>query len=367
MHKLGQLFIKESFLVPLVAIVFGLLTGAVAMLAGGFDPLLAYQSLLNKVFGNRYNFGETIRQITPLIFTGLSVAFAFRTGLFNIGVEGQFIMGMAASVFVGVTVDMPFYLHAPLSLLAGALAGGLWGAIAGWLKAVRGVHEVITTIMLNWTGLYFSNYILNAFLVPEGAQQSELIRESASISIVWLSELFDNARMHGGTLLALLAAVVYYILLWKTKSGFELRSVGLNPHASEYAGMNVKKNIVKAMWIGGAFAGLGGACEVLGVFQYHTIMSAMTGYGFDGIAVALIGGNTAFGVVLGAILFGVLNYGASGMNFGAGVPVELVRVVIAAVIFFVAAHGIVKFFLKPVLKRKKERGAVADGSVANHQ
>ncbi|WP_126426512.1 ABC transporter permease [Brevibacillus marinus] len=354
MHRLGRMFLKESFLVPLVAILLGLLTGAIAMLAGGFDPLLAYQSLLKKVFGSLYNFGETIRQITPLIFTGLSVAFAFRTGLFNIGVEGQFIMGMAASVLVGVTVDLPVYLHVPLSLFAGALAGGLWGAIAGWLKAVRGVHEVITTIMLNWTGLYFSNYILNAFLVPEGAQQSEPIKESASISIVWLSELFDNARMHWGTLLALLAAVVFYIVLWKTKAGFELRSVGFNPHASEYAGMNVKRNIINAMLIGGAFAGLGGACEVLGVFHYHTIMSAMTGYGFDGIAVALIGGNTASGVVLGAILLGALNHGASGMNFGAGVPVELVRVVIAAVIFFVAAHGIVKLLRRPVVAKQKE-------------
>ncbi|UFJ42192.1 ABC transporter permease [Brevibacillus humidisoli] len=354
MNKLGQIFIKESFLVPVVAIILGLLTGAIAMLAGGFDPLLAYQSLLNKVFGNLYNFGETIRQITPLIFTGLSVAFAFRTGLFNIGAEGQFIMGMIASVFVGITVDLPFYLHAPLCLLAGALAGGLWGAIAGYLKAFRGVHEVITTIMLNWTALYFSNYILNAFLVPKGEQRSEDIKESAYISVQWLSEMFDNARLHWGTLLALVAAVVFYILLWKTKTGFELRAVGFNPHASEYAGMNVNKNVINAMLIGGVFAGLGGACEVLGVFHYQAILSAMPGYGFDGIAVALIGGNTAVGVVLGAILFGVLTYGASGMNFGAGVPVELIRVVIASVIFFVAAHGIVKYILKPVISKKKE-------------
>ncbi|MFM1650882.1 ABC transporter permease [Brevibacillus sp. B_LB10_24] len=354
MNKVAQIFIKESFLVPVVAILLGLIVGAIAMLAGGFNPLIAYESLFIKVFGNLYNFGETIRQITPLIFTGLAVAFAFRTGLFNIGAEGQFIMGMVSSVCVGAMLDLPFYIHVPLALIVGGVVGGLWGAIVGYLKSVRGVHEVITSIMLNWVALYFSNYILKTFLVPEGQQRSRDIHESASISIGWLSEMFDSARLHWGTLIALAAAVVFYIILWKTKTGFELRAVGFNPHASEYAGMNVNKNVVKAMFIGGLFAGLGGACEVLGVFHYQAIASALPGYGFDGIAVALIGGNTPLGVVLGAILFGALSFGAAGMKFGAGVPVELIRIVISSVIFFVAAHGIVRYLLKPVLAKKKE-------------
>ncbi len=357
MNKVLAVFSKESFLVPAVAIVLGLLTGAVAMLAGGFDPIKAYSSLVTKVFGSTYSFGETIRQITPLIFTGLSVAFAFRTGLFNIGAEGQFIMGMLASTVVGISVDLPAFIHAPLAILAGALAGGLWGAIAGYLKAARGVHEVITTIMLNWIALYFANYILNSFFVPQGQQRSEFVKESAVITVGWLSEMIGGARLHWGTLLAVLAAIFFYVLLWKTKSGFELRAVGLNPHASEYAGMNVNKNVVTAMFMGGLFAGIGGACEILGVFHYQAIMAAMPGYGFDGIAVALIGGNSPFGVVLGAILFGMLTFGASGMKFGAGVPVELIRVVIASVIFFVAAHGIVKFLLKPMMAKKKEGGS----------
>jgi len=352
--KIRKIFLADSTLVPLAAILLGLITGAIFMLAGGFDPIKAYGSLLDKVFGTSYGFGETIRQITPLIFTGLSVAFAFRTGLFNIGAEGQFIMGMLASAYVGITFDLPFIIHAPLAILIGALAGGLWGAIAGYLKAARGVNEVITTIMLNWTALYFANFILNALLVPQGKQNSEPVKESAIITIGWLSDMFDNARLHWGTLLALIAAVVFYILLWKTKTGFELRAVGFNPHASEYAGMNVNKNVMNAMFIGGLFAGVGGACETLGVFHYMSIMSAMPGYGMDGIAVALIGGNTPIGVVLGAILFGILSFGASGMKFGAGVPVELIRVVIASVIFFVAAHGIVRYFIKPLLARQKE-------------
>ncbi|MFP3391133.1 ABC transporter permease [Brevibacillus sp. SIMBA_040] len=356
MNKVIAVFTKESFLVPLVAIILGLLTGAVAMLAGGFNPVKAYVALLEKVFGSAYNFGETIRQITPLIFTGLAVAFAFRTGLFNIGAEGQFIVGMVASTAVGVSFDLPAYIHAPLAVIAGAVAGGLWGSIAGYLKAARGVNEVITSIMLNWVALYFANWVMNAFFIPAGQQRSEMIQDSAVITISWLSTMFDSARLHWGTLIAILAAIFFYVILWKTKSGYELRAVGLNPHASEYAGMNVNRNVVKAMFIGGMFAGIGGACEILGVFHYQAIMTSQPGYGFDGIAVALIGGNTPLGVVLAAILFGILTFGSAGMKFGAGVPVELIRVVIASVIFFVAAHGIVKIFVKPILKKKKEGG-----------
>ncbi|GAA4701272.1 ABC transporter permease [Brevibacillus fulvus] len=356
MNRVIQVFTKESFLVPLFAIILGLVVGALAMLAGGFNPLLAYESLVVKVFGDLYNFGEAIRQITPLIFTGLAVAFAFRTGLFNIGAEGQFIMGMLGAVYVGVAFDLPPIIHAVVAIIVGALMGGIWAGIAGYLKAARGVHEVITSIMLNWIGMYFANYILNAFLVPKGQQRSEIVHDSAVITLQALSNFLGGARVHWGTPLALICAVIFFIILWKTKTGYELRAVGLNPHASEYAGMSVNRNIVKAMFISGLFAGLGGACETLGVFHYLAVMSAMPGYGFDGIAVALIGGNTPIGIVLGAFLFGALSYGAAGMKFSAGVPIELIRIVISSVIFFVAAHGIVRYLLKPILAKRKEEG-----------
>ncbi|MCZ8515574.1 ABC transporter permease [Paenibacillus filicis] len=358
MDKLIKIFTKESALMPLAAIVMGLLFGAVVMLAGGYNPVTAYGSLVSKVFGNPYDFGETIREITPLILTGLSVAFAFRTGLFNIGAEGQFIMGMTGATLIGVKLQLPWFIHAPLAIVVGAVLGGLWGAIAGYLKAKRGVNEVITTIMLNWIALFLSNYILNAFLLQPGQQRSYPIHDSASLSIGWLSELMGNARMHWGTLLALIAAVVFYILLWRTKQGFELRAVGLNPNAAQYAGMNVSRSIVKAMFIGGIFAGLAGTFEVLGVFHYQVVAASHPGYGFDGIAVALLGGNNPLGVVLAAILFGSLTYGSAGMSFGADVPPEIIRVVIGSVIFFIAAHGIVRWVLRPIYgKRKKGEAA----------
>lgn len=354
MNKFLKFFTSESSLVPIFAVIFGLLFGALVMVIGGYNPFLAYSSLFGRVFGDLYNIGETIRQITPLIFTGLSVAFAFRTGLFNIGAEGQFFMGSLGAVIVGTQLSLPWYIHAPLAILVGALFGGLWGAFAGYLKAKRGVHEVITTIMLNWVALYLSNYVVSNYLRAPGQQRTERINESASISFAYMSELFGHARLHFGTVLALIAVFVFFVILWKTKMGFELRSVGYNPHASEYAGMNVKRNIIKAMFISGVFAGLGGATEILGVFKYQTIAAATPGLGFDGIAVALIGGNSPIGILLAAILFGILKFGAQGMKLGAGVPIEVIEVVIASVIYFVAASAVVRYFIRLFKRNKKE-------------
>lgn len=352
-----RLFVKDSAWIPLVAILMGLLVGAFIMLIGGFNPIEAYGALLDKVVGNPYDMGEAIREITPLILTGLSVAFAYRTGLFNIGAEGQLIMGTLGAAWVGIRFDLPAIIHAPLAIIVGALAGGLWGALAGWLKAARGVNEVITSIMLNWIALFLSNYIIGHFLVLKGQQRSQNIEPSASITWGWLSELFGGARLHMGVILALIAPIVFYILLWKTKQGYELRAVGHNPHAAQYAGMNVNANIIKAMFIGGIFAGLAGVFEVLGVFGYQSIASASTGHGFDGIAVALLGGNHPLGVLLGAILFGSLTYGSAGMSFGADVPPEIIRVVIGLVIFFVASSTLIRWLLKPLTGRKRKEGA----------
>lgn len=359
MDTVKKIFNKSSLLIPLISILLGLIIGAIAMLAGGYDPVLAYSSLFKRIFGSSYHMGETIRAITPLIFTGLAVAFAFRTGLFNIGVEGQFIMGMTGATLIGVLLDLPWYIHGPLAILTGAAFGGLWAGLVGYLKAKRGVNEVISSIMLNWTALYLANFIVSRFLLEPGQQKSRPISDSALMSIDWLIDVMDKARMHWGTVIALIGVGVFYILLWRTKQGYELRAVGHNPDAALYAGMNVNKTIVKSMFISGVFAGLGGVFEVLGVFGNQTVLAASVGYGFDGIAVALLGGNTPIGVLLGAILFGGLSYGSSGMSFGAGVPSEIVRIVIGSVIFFVAAHGIVKFIIKPFRLKRSGKGKEA--------
>ncbi|NJJ39695.1 ABC transporter permease [Paenibacillus apii] len=355
MFKFKKIFVTDSYIVPLVAILLGLLVGAIVMLIGGYDPIAAYGALFNRVFGSPYDFGEAIREMTPLMLTGLSVAFAFRSGLFNIGADGQVLIGMTVASLIGIKwAGLPMFLLVPLAVIGAGLFGGLWAGIAGYLKAKRGINEVITTIMMNWVALYLANYIVRTFLLIPGQDRSEDI--PASLSITFLVSLFDNARIHWGTIIALAAALFFYIYLWKTKQGFEMRAVGLNPHAAEYAGMNVSRNVMKSMFIAGMFAGLAGAGEVLGVFHYQSVFAASPGYGFDGIAVALLGLTHPLGVILAAILYGMLTYGSAGMSFNADVPPELIRIVIGSIIFFIAAQGIVRWVLRPFyFKRKKEK------------
>ncbi|WNS75370.1 ABC transporter permease [Bacillus sp. DTU_2020_1000418_1_SI_GHA_SEK_038] len=354
MDKLYKGLKSESLLIPFVAIIVGLLLGAIIMLIGGYDPVLAYQSLVTKIFGSSYDIGEAIRTIIPLVMSGLAVGIAFRSGLFNIGVDGQIVMGALGALIIGTQLNLPPFLHATLSVLFGALLGGLWGALIGYIKAKRGINEVITSIMFNFIALYISQFFIRLFMAQEGTQRSEMIKESASIQISWLSQLMGGARMHWGFVLMIAAVIFYSVYLNKTKWGYELRAVGQSQHAAFYAGMKVPNVVVRAMFISGVFGGLIGTFEVLGVFKYVAISSTTSGIGFDGIAVAILGGNTALGVLLSGILVGALTYGSQGMSFGANVPGEIIRMVIGFIIFFVAAPGIVKTFFPSVKKKSKK-------------
>lgn len=338
-----------SLSVPLIAVLLGILIGAIVMLVTGYNPVAGYSALIAGIFGDSYYIGETIRTMTPLILSGLAVAFAFRTGLFNIGVEGQVIVGWLASVYVGIALELPKLIHLPVAILAGALAGALWGFIPGILKARFQVHEVIVTIMMNYIALYTANYLIRAFLLVPG-ERTEAISQSASLASPFLQSLTDYSRLHYGFVVAVLACVVMWFILWKTSKGFELRAVGFNQHASQYSGMNVKKNIVLAMVISGGFAGVAGAMEGLGTYGYMSILSGFTGVGFDGIAVALLGANTGVGVLLASFLFGGLQIGALNMQSKAGVPVELIDIVIALIIFFVASSYIIRWVMNRIKK-----------------
>lgn len=333
-----------NILIPVISVLLGLLAGALIMLAFQYNPVAGYAALWQGSFGDPYFFGETVRQIIPYILTGLAVAFAFRSGLFNIGVEGQLLVGWLASVWVGTSVEAPLFIHLPLAVLAAAVAGGIWAFIPGILKARLGVHEVIVTIMMNYIALHVTNALIRSVLT-DGADTTDRIAETSSLSSEWLMAMTDFSRMHYGILIALFAAAIMWFLLEKTTAGYELRAVGFNQNASNYAGMNVSKNIILSMVISGAFAGLGGAMEGLGTFGYMPLHSGFTNLGFDGIAVALLGGNAALGVVLAAILFGALKVGALNMPTGADVPSELVEIVIALIIFFVASSYIIRWAL----------------------
>lgn len=347
--KQNKLF---NILVPTISVLLGLIVGAIIMLVSGHNPIQAYTSLWNGAFGDAFTIGETIRRITPLILTGLAVAFAFRAGLFNIGAEGQVIVGWIAAVWVGLAFEAPMIVHLPVALIAAALAGALWGFVPGLLKAKLGVHEVIVTIMMNYIALHTVNAIIRNVLT-EQKTTTDIIASSAFLGSDWLKSITFFSRIHYGILIALFVAAVMWFIIERTTVGFEIKAVGSNQHASKYAGMNVSKNIILAMVISGAFAGLAGAMEGLGTYGSISIMSGFTNLGFDGIAVALLGANNPLGVVFAAILFGVLKEGAGEMPTGAGVPTELVDIIIATIIIFVASSYIIRWTLSRFKKEGK--------------
>ena len=342
-----------NILVPVISIIIGLFVGAIVMLVSGYDPVEGYIALWNGIFGDVYSIGNTIRQITPYILSGLAVAFAFRTGLFNIGVEGQLLMGRLAAAWVGYAVDLPRIIHLPLALLAAAAAGAFWAFIVGYLKARFNVHEVISSIMLNYTALFVMNAVIKS--ITDGGYKTETVSESATLRWQWLREFTDNSSMHLGIIVALLMVIVMWFILERTTRGYELKAVGFNKNAAEYAGMSVNKNIILAMTISGVFAGLAGAMEALGTYQSVSIKAGMSGIGFDGIAVALLGANTPLGVVFGASLFGSLKYGALNMPNAAGIPEEIVSIIIALIIFFVASGYIIRVVLEKMSKKKEAK------------
>ncbi|MET1248684.1 ABC transporter permease [Sporolactobacillus sp. STCC-11] len=334
-----------NLLIPVVSVVLGLLCGAIIMLIIGYNPLLAYQSIVESIFLQPYYGGETIRAMIPLVLAGLAVAFAFRTGLFNIGVEGQLMAGWLASVACAIIFGhLPKVVLLPLSILAGGAAGALWGYIPGLLKAKFKVHEVISTIMMNYIALYLTAYIIKNFLYSEG-ERTPTIPHAASLASPFLADLTQGSRLHWGFIVAIIAVLAMWFILWKTPKGYELRAVGFSPDASKYAGMNVSRNIILSLTISGVFAGLGGAMEGLGTYQYMTINSAFTGIGFNGIAVALLGLNTPVGVLLSGALFAGLQTGGLTMQSIAGVPVELIQIIIALIIFFVGSGYVIKWAL----------------------
>lgn len=335
-------------LIPLLAVALALLLGAGLILAVGKDPLAALDALWTANFGSRRGFGETLVSFTPLVFTGLSVALAFRCGLFNIGGEGQFLVGGLAAAIAGYGLQgLPGWLHAGAALLAGALAGAVWAGIPGLLKAYRGVHEVVNTIMMNYIALYLVNYLLINFFKREGPLPiTPPVAPAARLALI-----LEPSRLTTGLYLALAAAGLIWFLLWRTAPGYEIRAVGLAPFAAEYAGISVPLNTLKAMGLAGALAGLAGAVQVLGVQgAFYDPIGGFVGYGFDGIAVSLLGRNHPIGLLPAAFLFAILDRGSAGMQAMAGIPKAVVWVVQAGVVLLVAADGILRSLL---VRRRK--------------
>lgn len=327
------------------------------------NPIRVYNEIFKAALKDRNGWGNVLYRATPLIFTGLAVAFAFQCGLFNIGGEGQMVIGGFALTWVGFTITgLPWFLHITLCICAGLLAGGLWGAIPGYLKAKRGVHEVVTTIMLNWIAVALTQYLTMAYK-PEASwiPHTHEIVESARLSrlFVYLNSMgidFPKSNLLNTCIfLAIIAAIVVAFILKRTKLGYEIRAVGFNATAAENAGISVPKNTILAMAISGAIAGLVGVNQVMG-YKYRYRYGTFVGLGFDGIGVAFIGRNSPLGVVLAAILFGILDQGGLAIDVSTKVPREIVLVLKASIlIFVVVSTEITKQMMKAALKKEEAK------------
>jgi simple sugar transport system permease protein len=290
-----------------------------------------------------YPLTESLVTATPYIFAGLAVAIGFRAGLFNIGAEGQFFMGALGSAYVGYSIHgLPWFIHLPLAILGGALAGAIWGAIPGYLKAKFGAHEVVNTIMMNWIAFRLSDWLLTGPMMASGFRPvTPSIQKAAELPRFFPEPL----RFNWGFVLALVMAYLVYWFLFKTTLGFEIRSVGANPDGSKYAGMSVVKNFVLVMVLSGGLAGIAGAAQVLGV-DHWVGQGFSAGYGFDAIALALLGKSHPLGVVLSAIVFGILRSGATRMQSMAGIPIDIISIIQGLVVIFVAAPIIIRWLFR---------------------
>jgi general nucleoside transport system permease protein len=357
----------RQLLVPALALVSALAIGAIVIVLSdpvfiakvGSDPWAAVSSGLGAVggaysglyigaIGNPFAdinpISETLLRATPLIFAGLAVALGFRAGLFNIGAEGQIYIGalFATGVGIGFT-DLPMFIHLPLAVLAGFVGGAIWGFIPGILKARTGAHEVITTIMLNYVSYLIIDLALRQpfYQLPGRSDPiSKTILPSAQLPRL-LPDFLGDLRVHWGLILALAAAVAVWWLLFRSTKGFEFRAVGLNPSGARYAGMNISRTVVLAMMISGGLAGLAGASEMLGT-NLRLTPNFSPHWGFDAIAIALLGASRPVGVVGAAILFGALRAGAAPMQVQTGIPVDLVVVIQGLVVLFIAAPALVR-------------------------
>ena len=342
--------IFRGLLIPVLALLTALVAGALVMYLSGDNAQAAYIGLFKGAFGSAKGWAATIRKMIPFILTGLSVAVAFKAGLFNIGASGQFVMGTIFSVFIGINFEgLPMAIHLPLAIVFGIVGGMLWGAIPGILKVYTGAHEVIVTIMLNYVAALFAGWTVYA-----GGSQGQTpgplwdrtagpISETPDVlASARLPYLFDPSyRIHYGVFIALAAVVFIWWLIYKTTIGFEIRTVGQNMKAARYAGIRVNWTVILTMGIAGGLAGLAGAVETLGL--NHKFAPEFGGQvGFDGITIALLGQTHPFGVVLSSLLFGALDAGAAKMQFDSGVAADIIQIIQALVLAFVAAPMIIR-------------------------
>ncbi len=335
-----------SILPEIIAILLAFLISALILLFSGYSPLVAFSALFRGAFGSKNAWGQTLTQATPILFTALAFLLTYRAGIFNIGVEGQFLMGAMASALAGTYFSgLPAPLHIALSLLVGGVMGALWGLIPALLKAYLGAHEVITTMMMSYIASYLTSYLVNyPFKAPGWVAQTDPVAKSAL-----LPKILPPTQLSLSFIIALFFSLLVSFFLFHTYLGFQVRAVGLNPEAAENKGIAIKNRQILAFLLSGFIAGLGGGGEILGVHG-RFVDGFSPGYGWDGIAVSLVGKLHPGGCILASILFGMLRAGGMTMTRVTKVPLDLSLIIQSLVIILVAAP----YFIKTVIMRRKD-------------
>lgn len=335
-----------AFLSPVVSVAAAILGGALLMIAFDKDPLQAYFALLRGAFGSPFAISNTIAKAIPLVFTGLTVALSFRAGMFNIGAEGQVVIGALVAAWLGTLSGIPVWIHVPLILVASAIAGMLWALLPAIFKIRTGAHEVITTLMMSYIAGYLVELVLREFLRDPFSSSGASRAIETTAELPRLSQLVPFpveliAGVHSGVFLAIGAVLVIWVLLGKTWLGYEIRAVGSNPQAAEGHGVDLGRVILLALLVGGILAGMAGGIQVMAL-QHKLYARSNVGLGFAGIAVALLANNQPEWVLPSALFFGALQAGAAQMQLSAGTPVELVEAIQGAIVFFIATQSLIR-------------------------
>ena len=364
--------LKKPIASAVIAILFGFCVAAVILASAGYDPIGSFAALFNGAFGKPKYISNVIIKATPLLLTGSAVAFAYKAGLFNIGGEGQYIAGTVLAVVVGSQINLPAPLQIPIVILVGMLGGAVLGGLVGWLKARFGIHEVITSIMFNWIALYLNNFVVQTDLfhkanstatIPVNDSSFTMLLSNWKVSkegmnalagIPWFREMLVKTDMNVGIIVAIVAAVFIWWLLTRTKVGYEIRAVGLNKDAAQFAGISVEKNVVLCMVISGALCGLAGALTITGTSPHSiSTLAAFENNGFNGLSVAFIAGCSPIGCIPASFLFAGLIYGGQSVQQVMGAPTEIINIMIGTIVFFMALGGIVPMLAERIERKRK--------------
>ena len=348
--------LESNVLYTIIAIIAGLLIGAVFLMIAGISPAVAYGKLFSSIFSKPKYLVWTLVYASPLIFTGLSVAFSFRTGVFNIGAEGQFVIGGLVACVLGIVLKLPAGLHAIVCLVAAAAAGCIWSLIVGILKVKRGIHEVLSFIMFNWIAFYLSNYVVK--LPGIHRDSSEATQDVAASARLLMPEglrsTLDCSNAHWGIVLAVIAAVIIWVIIEKTTLGYKLKAVGFNSNGAEYGGIDANKSILTALGISGLLSGLGGAVQVLGMAGRLSQFAGQEGFGFEGITVALIGSSNPIGCIFSGLFYGAMKYGGSKLSI-VKAPSEVVDIIMGCIVLLIAIAHVFKVFVLKAAKKKEAK------------